>query len=55
MLLGGCFGSKLIVTKQSTDFYPDLFLSAQNIKEHVINLALESFLVTAETYNQISF
>ena len=35
-------------TKQSHDWFP----RAQNIRKYVINWALESFLVTAETYEK---
>ena len=49
--------SLLLVTIQNSSigFYRDWFLRAQNITEYVINLALESFLVTAETYEKVSF
>lgn len=47
VLLGGWFGSKFIQSS-STDFHPDCFPGVQNITEFVINLALESFLVSAE-------
>ena len=37
----------------STDLYHDWFPRAQNVTEYVINLALERFLETAETYEKV--
>jgi hypothetical protein len=37
------------IQSKSTDFYHDWFPRTQNITEYAINLALERFLVTAET------
>jgi hypothetical protein len=52
---GWLTGVKPIVgTSSSTDFHPDWFSRTQNITEHVINLALETSLVTAEKYENIS-
>ena len=54
VLLGGWFRSKLIVGNYTKQFYCDLFPRALNVTEYVINLALESFLVTAEMYEKVS-
>jgi hypothetical protein len=50
-VVGSGSGSSLLwvtIQSSSTVFSPDWFPGAQNMAKYVINLALESFLVTGE-------
>lgn len=55
MLLCGWFETRLTVGNYTKEFYQlrNWFPRAQNIDKYVINLGLESFLVTAEIHEKV--